>query len=188
MSGGDFAYPELKTDCGACSSLCCVALHFDRGEDFALDKPAGVACPNLEPQKFACAIHGDLARSGFGGCIKFDCLGAGQHTVQGVFGGTDWRGHPELLPEMMEVFRILRRLHQSLEILRYLELMPLEDSHIQVIDMIKAAFVEPEDGWTLSSLTDLETDGAFDLYQTALPAFQSLLSDPKALAALRAAT
>lgn len=185
---GDFVYPDMKTDCSACSSLCCVALHFDRGEDFALDKPAGVACPNLDPNKFACAIHNDLGKSGFGGCIKFDCLGAGQHTVQGVFGGTDWRAHPELLPEMMEVFRILRRLHQSLEILRYLDLMPLNDAQQGAVAMLKAGFTAPEDGWTLSTLTALETDGAFDLYQTALPVFQSLFDDPKALAALRAAT
>ena len=184
----DFAYPDMKTDCSACSSLCCVALHFDRGTDFALDKPAGVACPNLDPQKFSCAIHDDLAKAGFTGCIKFDCLGAGQHTVQGVFGGTDWRAHPELLPEMMEVFRLLRRLHQSLEILKYLELMPLGDDKLHLVNMLKAGFTEPEDGWTMSTLTALETDGAFDLYHTALPAFQSLFDDPKALAALRAAT
>lgn len=185
---GDFSYPDMKTDCSACTSLCCVALHFDRGEDFALNKPAGVPCPNLSDTSFSCAIHSDLTRSGFGGCVKFDCLGAGQHTVQEVFGGTDWRGHPELLPEMMEVFRILRRLHQSLEILKYLELLRLDDAQSQMIDMLKGAFTAPEDGWTLSSLTDLETDGAFDLYHTALPAFQSALQDPNALAALRAAT
>ena len=188
MSGVDFTYPDLKTNCSDCSSLCCVALHFDKGEDFSLSKPAGVPCPNLESTKFACSIHSDLEKRGFGGCIKFDCLGAGQHTVQGVFGGTDWRTHPELLPEMMEVFRLLRRLHQSLEILKYLELMPLGDEQLHLVNMLKAGFTEPDDGWTLSTLTALETDGAFDLYHTALPAFQSLFDDPKALAALRAAT
>lgn len=187
MSAG-FDYPDLTTDCSACASLCCVALHFDKGDDFALDKRAGVACPNLAPDAFSCTIHDDLGRKGFDGCIKFDCLGAGNHTIQGVFGGTDWRAHPELLPEMMDVFRILRRVHQSLEILRYLELLPLDTQQAQLIDMIKSGFIEPEGGWTLSTLSALETDGAFDLYQTALPAFQSLLSDPNALAALRRAT
>ena len=187
MSGA-FSYPDLKTDCSACTSLCCVALHFDKGKDFALDKPAGIACPNLSQDSFSCAIHDDLSKAGFTGCIKFDCLGAGQHTVQGVFGGTDWRTHPELLPEMMDVFRIMRRMHQSLEILRYLELLPLNAEQQQLVEMIKAGFTEPQDGWTLSTLSALETDGAFDLYQTALPAFQSLLEDPNALAALRAAT
>ena len=89
---------------------------------------------------------------------------------------------------MMEVFRLLRRLHQSLEILKYLELMPLGDDQLHLVNMLKAGFTEPEDGWTMSTLTALETDGAFDLYHTALPAFQSLFDDPKALAALRAAT
>jgi hypothetical protein len=89
---------------------------------------------------------------------------------------------------MMEVFRILRRLHQSLEILRYLELLPLKDDQLHLIGMLKAGFSEPEEGWTLSSLTDLETEGVFDLYHTALPAFQSLFDDPNALAALRTAT
>lgn len=188
MPVGSLSFPDLTTDCSACAALCCIALHFDQGDDFAIDKAAGVPCHNLAKDSFDCKIHDGLIQQGFGGCVAFDCLGAGQYTIQTVFGGITWRSHPELLPEMMEVFRILRRLHQALEILKYLSLLPLSEEQERLVALVKSSFDAPEDGWTLATLSALETEGAFDLYNTALPAFQSLFSDRNALAALRPAT
>ena len=72
---------EFMSDCGRCAGLCCVAPAFARSADFALDKPAGRACPNLLAD-FRCGIHDRLDRSGFHGCVVFECFGAGPHLVQ----------------------------------------------------------------------------------------------------------
>lgn len=68
---------ELAADCSSCRGLCCRALPFTRSADFAIDKPAGVSCPNLAAN-FRCQIHAELLPRGFGGCVSFDCFGAGQ--------------------------------------------------------------------------------------------------------------
>ena len=49
---------DLRADCSSCFGLCCVALTFSRSADFAIDKPAGEACPNLSAD-FRCGIHDD---------------------------------------------------------------------------------------------------------------------------------
>jgi hypothetical protein len=38
---------QLRADCRRCVGLCCVAPAFVASADFALDKPAGRACPHL---------------------------------------------------------------------------------------------------------------------------------------------
>jgi hypothetical protein len=81
MSDGSF-----RGDCGRCDALCCTALAFDRGPHFAIDKPAGVACPNLTEHQ--CAIHDRLAARGFSGCAAYDCRGAGQ-LATAMFAGLD---------------------------------------------------------------------------------------------------
>lgn len=86
---------------------------FAASADFAIDKPAGRACPNLRPD-FGCSIHADLRESGFPGCAVFECFGAGQHVVQVTFGGRDWRQTPEIAESMFEVFPIMRQLKESL--------------------------------------------------------------------------
>jgi hypothetical protein len=72
---------ELRADCARCAGLCCVALPFTRSAEFAIDKPAGIACPNLR-QDHRCAIHDHLRDRGFPGCTAFDCFGAGQRVVR----------------------------------------------------------------------------------------------------------
>jgi len=71
----------LRGDCSRCIGLCCVALSFDRGPHFAFDKPAGEACRHLSAQH-RCRIHSALAQSGMVGCVRFDCLGAGQLVIE----------------------------------------------------------------------------------------------------------
>lgn len=104
---------QLRADCGRCFGLCCVVPAFARSADFAIDKPAGRACPNLGPDH-RCGIHTELRQRGFPGCTVFDCFGAGQQVSQVTFGGRDWRDAPETLPGMAEAFAVLRPLHELL--------------------------------------------------------------------------
>ena len=108
---------ELVADCDRCCGLCCVAPAFSQSADFAVDKPAHVACPNLRDD-FRCEIHDHLLTSGFPGCVAYDCFGAGQKVVQHTFGGRSWKTAPELAKPMFEAFMVMRQLH---ELLLYLE-------------------------------------------------------------------
>lgn len=104
---------QLRADCGRCFGLCCVVPAFARSADFAIDKPAGKACPNLGDDH-RCGIHTELRQRGFPGCTVFDCFGAGQQVAQVTFGGRDWRDAPQTLPAMAEAFTVLRPLHELL--------------------------------------------------------------------------
>lgn len=105
---------SLRADCAQCAGLCCVAPGFARSADFAIDKPAGQACPNLAADDFGCTIHPDLRKRGFPGCVVFDCFGAGQQVVQGVFAGREWRTDPALATSMFAVFAVMRQLKELL--------------------------------------------------------------------------
>ncbi|HEY7271273.1 MAG TPA: pentapeptide repeat-containing protein [Actinoplanes sp.] len=102
---------ELTADCSRCAGLCCVAPAFAKSSDFAIDKPAGRPCPHLRGD-FRCDIHEHLAERGFPGCAVFDCFGAGQHLVQGTFGGADWRSYSHLAGRMFALLPVLRQLHE----------------------------------------------------------------------------
>ena len=103
----------LVSDCGNCFGLCCVALAYAASADFAINKPAGKPCPNLQ-QDFRCGIHRDLRGRGFQGCTVYDCFGAGQKVSQQTFGGRDWRTAPDTAASMFEVFPVMRQLHELL--------------------------------------------------------------------------
>ncbi|GHB47336.1 hypothetical protein GCM10010331_38660 [Streptomyces xanthochromogenes] len=103
----------LVSDCGSCFGLCCVSLAYSASADFAIDKPAGKPCPNLQ-QDFRCGIHRELRGRGFQGCTVYDCFGAGQKVSQGTFQGRDWRAAPETAAAMFEVFPVMRQLHELL--------------------------------------------------------------------------
>lgn len=118
MPDGDRAEPaagrdDLRADCARCFALCCVAPAFAASADFALDKPAGHACPNLRAD-FGCGIHPVLAERGFAGCTVYDCFGAGQKVAQVTFGGRDWRQVPTSAALMFDVFTVMRHLHELL--------------------------------------------------------------------------
>ena len=104
---------SLRADCQACFALCCVVPAFSASADFAIDKPAGQACPNLR-QDFGCGIHARLREQGFRGCTVYDCFGAGQKVSQVTFGGRDWRQSPDIARRMFEVFPVIRDLHELL--------------------------------------------------------------------------
>src|SRR5947209_16859727 len=103
----------LRADCERCFGLCCVAPAFSASADFAIDKDAGQACPNLQSD-FRCGIHKSLRQQGFPGCAVYDCFGAGQKVAQVTFGGQDWRQAPRTAKRMFEVFSIMRQLHELL--------------------------------------------------------------------------
>ncbi|HET9516446.1 MAG TPA: pentapeptide repeat-containing protein [Actinoplanes sp.] len=86
---------------------------FSASSDFAITKPAGHACPNLQTD-FRCGIHPVLRDKGFAGCTVFDCFGAGQKVSQVTFDGRDWRTAPESARPMFEVFAVQRHLHELL--------------------------------------------------------------------------
>lgn len=104
---------SLRADCSQCAGLCCVAPAFARSADFAINKPAGRACPNLAAD-FGCTIHRELRERGFPGCAVFDCFGAGQQVVQVVFAGREWRTDPDLATSMFAVFNVMRQLKELL--------------------------------------------------------------------------
>ncbi|MFJ2032239.1 pentapeptide repeat-containing protein [Streptosporangium sp. NPDC087985] len=103
----------LRADCESCFALCCVVPAFSASADFAINKDAGQACPNLRSD-FRCGIHTRLRQQGFPGCTVYDCFGAGQKVSQITFGGHDWRRAPRTAKQMFEVFPIMRDLHELL--------------------------------------------------------------------------
>ena len=103
----------LEADCASCVGLCCVAPAFAKSSDFAIDKAAGRACPNLGAD-FRCGIHERLEDKGFRGCVVFDCFGAGQRISQETFGsGQDWKS----APEMLGLLPVVRQLHELMWLL-----------------------------------------------------------------------
>lgn len=114
---------DLSPRCEDCVALCCVMLPFDAGADFAFDKPGGLPCRHLSGH--ACGIHAALADQGFSGCLRYDCLGAGQRVTQEVFSGKSWRSQPDLALPMEAAFRAMRRLHEDHALLASAASLPL---------------------------------------------------------------
>lgn len=110
---------DLRADCASCAGLCCVVPAFSVSSDFAIDKPARVACPHLGTS-FGCEIHEVLPERGFRGCTVYDCFGAGQRVVAAHAGSGDRSA-------MFADFEVVERLH---ELLWYLvEALVLVSSH-----------------------------------------------------------
>src|SRR5664280_3102076 len=128
---------SLRADCQSCLALCCVAPAFSASADFAINKPAGQACPNLQSD-FRCGIHTRLRQQGFGGCTVYDCFGAGQKVCQATFGGQDWRQAPRTAQQMFDVFSIMRDLHELLwyvsEALTFHSARPLHGELTQALE------------------------------------------------------
>jgi hypothetical protein len=114
---------DLTPDCQNCAALCCVALAFDKGGMFAFDKPAGVACRQLEGRD--CRIHDRRETMGMKGCVLYQCDGAGQRVVQEVFRGQSWQDNPALLGPMLTAFAQMRQVHALLALLETAKALPL---------------------------------------------------------------
>ena len=164
---------ELTADCAACNGLCCVAPAFDRGDDFAIAKLPLTPCMHLQDNNL-CKLHADLEDHGFPGCARFDCLGAGQHVVQGLYDGADWRGDPERLVEMAESYRRMQRVHEALQMLFLAERLALDDEQ-EVARLTLLRKLRPIDGWTVDSLAKAEVAGLFTQVRETLATFRSAL-------------
>lgn len=145
---------SLLGDCEKCFGLCCVALPFSASVDFAIDKDAGQPCQNLQAD-FRCGIHNRLRKQGFRGCTVYDCFGAGQKVSYVTFKGRDWRSTPESAELMLEVFQIMRQLHELLYYLtEAVTLQPARPIH----DDLHAALEEVENLTLLSPGSIIEID------------------------------
>jgi hypothetical protein len=100
--------PDLLPDCGSCAAVCCVATSFERSDEFACDKPAGVRCEHLTHGD-RCSIHAEREELGFSGCILYECYGAGQRVTR-AFGS-------EPSPARDRAFLAARDLHELLFLL-----------------------------------------------------------------------
>ena len=108
---------DLTQDCASCAALCCAALPFDSGAQFAIDKPAAAPCPHLSADA-RCTIHAGLADAGFGG---------GQRVTQEMFGGRSWQDDPSLVAPMFNAFQDALRVHNLLVLLEEAAKLPLPD-------------------------------------------------------------
>ena len=153
-------------DCGHCAALCCIAFAFDRSEDFGHDKPADCACFHLETG-YRCAIHHDLGSEGYPGCVRFDCLGAGQRVTQEVFDGGDWQAEPALIAPMSAAFRTMRRIHEFLCLLESARTLALA-SAAELERRLLVSALEPGGGWSTASLAEFEHSRLGDDIQTFL--------------------
>lgn len=143
--------PELfQDDCSHCAALCCVALAFDKSHLFAFDKSAGKPCSHLK-QDTRCGIHDKRATSGFTGCIRYSCFGAGQRVVQECFDGKTWQSNATLTKPMMHAFQQARRIHELLLFLVEAHKLPLRrEQHTQANEL--TMFLTPEGAMTESWL------------------------------------
>lgn len=131
--------PVLQAECGKCAGLCCVLLPFSRVDGFGVDKPGGVACGNLAADDL-CSIHDRLAESGWAGCVRFDCFGAGQHVTQVTYEGRGWRQADDL-GEMAAVLSVVRQLHEVLALLEGSREHPAGAEHRDAAAQVQARVV-----------------------------------------------
>lgn len=164
--------PALTPDCGQCAALCCIGLAFDRSDLFAYDKLADEPCRHLTADD-RCAIHDRLEAAGFGGCVQFDCQGAGQRVIQEVFGGRSWRDDASLLRPMMDAFRVLWRIHGLLALLAATAGLPLDRAQSARREELTEA-LNPADGWTARTLSEFERSHVADDVQAFLTGLREL--------------
>ena len=144
----------LKPDCEKCAALCCISLAFDASEDFPIDKPNGVACPQLNEQN-QCRIYDTREQEGYRGCLRFDCLGAGQRVTQELFSGRSWRSEPQILGEMTDAFMMMRQVQEHLALLTQAAKLPLRDEELEELETLYEHLV-PEKGWSEASFAALD--------------------------------
>jgi hypothetical protein len=148
---------ELRGDCSRCAALCCVGLSFERSEHFAFDKPAGAPCAHLGANH-RCQIHQSLTISGFEGCARYDCLGAGQRVTQEVFAGRSWREDPQLLLPMLEAFVVQREIQELLLLVHAaagLSLTPQQASERAELERT----LSPDRAWSLAMQAEFQRAG-----------------------------
>ncbi len=132
---------RLEPDCAQCFGLCCVALPFSRSSGaagFAFAKEAGEPCRHLT-ESDACAIHAELLPAGMGGCVAYECFGAGQHVSQVLYEGVSWREAPGTAAQMYAVLAVVRRLHEMLVLLDQGAALAPSDALMRLRERVVAA-------------------------------------------------
>lgn len=145
---------HLQTDCSKCAALCCVVLTFDKGKDFAFSKNPGEPCRNLSGHK--CSVHDTLSQDGLGGCVAYDCLGAGNRVVQEVFSGQTWQKEPRLTRVMMEAFSGMCEVHKRIDLLRAVETQLQNSQDLQTCQNFRASLEERR--WSGPELNEFEVE------------------------------
>jgi hypothetical protein len=149
---------ELRADCARCAALCCVATGFERSPDFACTKAPGSACVHLT-DAHQCAIHDRRLALGFGGCVSYDCCGAGQALTRIVGAARS--------ETVFRAFRNLAVVHERLAVLRLAAELEVARP---VLPAIRAATVRLEGLRTLpvEDLARLDADREHRLVERVL--------------------
>ncbi len=154
--------PDLTPDCTSCAALCCVAYPFEKGDGFAIDKDVGTPCPNLSKDDFRCTIHATLAKRGFGGCVSYDCAGAGQRVTQEFFEGENWRDVRLLRRDMTDALHLMRPVHEALLLLvEAKKTLPLPPSETAQCDRLISALC-PTDANSMHRFTEPDVQDALE--------------------------
>ena len=131
----------IRSDCDKCAALCCIAYPSDDMPGFAARKESGEPCPKLKADGL-CSIYETRAEDGFGGCIRFECFGAGQHVVQTLFDGRDWRGDPALLGPMVDTFLAMRPVSDLAYLVESALAVELEDAQRSALADVQAELAD----------------------------------------------
>lgn len=137
-----------------------MALAFDTAQGFGIDKPNGVACPNLGHND-QCTIHANRCREGFSSCVTFDCGGVGQYVTETVFAGARWRDDPALTDPMTTAFSTVREIAALTEMVDVALALDLTDADRAVLADHRES-LWPDRPWTAASLAafaDADTAG-----------------------------
>ncbi len=117
---------NFEEDCSKCFALCCTALSFEHGTQFAHDKPAGIPCQFLQTD-FKCTIHARREELGYDGCEVFDCLGAGQR-ASAIFAAQNWRRDPAIARRLYATFSSLLRIQEMRQALQTAAELEIEEA------------------------------------------------------------
>lgn len=142
--------PNLSPDCESCAALCCVVFAFDKSDSFGFDKAACEVCPNLD-ESDRCRIFENRKELGFGGCIAYDCHGAGQRVTREVFDGKHWREDPGLKERMGAALSVMRRIHELLMLLASARRFPLSVEESRTLCDLEG-ILNPDTVWTEKTL------------------------------------
>lgn len=142
--------PDLTSDCESCAALCCVVFAFDKSDSFGIDKAACEICPNLD-ESDRCRIFETRREMGFGGCITYDCHGAGQRVTQDIFDGRHWRDDPGLKERMGAALSVMRQNHELLLLLASARQLPLSAEESRRLGDLEV-MLNPDMAWTEKTL------------------------------------
>lgn len=151
---------NLEPDCANCAAYCCVALAFDQSDMFGFDKQAAEPCRNLS-QNHECTIHNKLNESGFAGCVRYNCFGAGQRVYTELFNCRSWRDYPQQALLMFDSYRQMHKLHEYLAMLHAAQKLELRADQRQQVDVF-IEMLTPDQSWSPPALQRLSQSTIFD--------------------------